>query len=598
MRRQRLPDWRARVAWLGSLTSAFLLAACLDAEAPATRTDASRMLAQASFGASGSEVDRVARMGLKTYLSEQFAIPPTEYSGFYYVPETPPANCAYDGAHPTSPASLCYRDNYTIFQVQRQFFEHAADAPDQLRQRVAFALSQILVVSANRIPRAYGMAGYQNLLIDHAFGNYRDILYEVTLSPVMGHFLDMVNNDKANAARGTKPNENYAREVLQLFSIGTVKLNIDGSVQRDAKGQPITTYTQEVIDGFAQVFTGWTYPTLPGAMPQVHNPVNYAGRMEPRAATHDTASKLLLDEVKLPANQAADADLNQAIGNIFNHPNVGPFLALRLIQNLITSNPSPRYIARVARVFNNNGLGVRGDMKAVVRAVLLDREARGGNGSERPDEASQDESQDDRRADRPDQASREDRRWDRDGEREHQQPMLDPQFGKLRDPALFVAAVVRGLGAKTDGVFLRTQSAAMGQDVYNAASVFSFYSPFYPLPGASLLGPEFGVLNSSTVVARVNFLERILYGGPIPPDPTVSGSRGTVLDLSASLPLAGDPARLVKQLSDSLVTGGLSDASSQVVVNAVSGVVPSDPLGRVRLANYLILSSSQFQVER
>jgi uncharacterized protein (DUF1800 family) len=233
-----------------------------------SQADAARMLEQSSFGATAQEIAHLQSVGFDAYLNEQFAAAPTGYSGFVYVTNTAPESCRYDAAAPTSRESLCARDNYSLFQVQRRFFQNALSGSDQLRQRVAFALSQIFVVSGTNISRAYGMAAYQNMLLRGAFGNFRDLLNDVTLSPVMGNYLDMVNNGKANPARGTTPNENYARELLQLFSIGIDMLNIDGSVQTDAQGQPIPAYNEDVIEGYAYLFTGWTFPPRPGAISQ------------------------------------------------------------------------------------------------------------------------------------------------------------------------------------------------------------------------------------------------------------------------------------------------------------------------------------------
>jgi uncharacterized protein (DUF1800 family) len=210
-----------------------------------------------------------------------------------------------------------------------------------------------------------------------AFGNFSTLLTDVTLSPVMGNYLDMVNNDKPG--NGVDPNENYAREVMQLFSIGLEQLNHDGTPQLDGSGNPIPTYDQDTIEGFAHTFTGWTYPTKPGATARWRNPEYYGGPMIPFDNHHDTGSKLLLNGVTLPAGGTTQGDLTAALQNIFNHPNVGPFISKQLIQRLVTSNPSPEYVSRVAGVFNDNGSGVRGDLKAVVTAILLDQEARRGD---------------------------------------------------------------------------------------------------------------------------------------------------------------------------------------------------------------------------
>ena len=345
--------------------------------AAVSAADAARLLEQATFGVTATDVAHVQTIGIDAYINEQLAYPPTQYIGYTYTPHTAPANCIDDGSTPPDASSLCARDRYSPFQVQRDFFIHALNNPDQLRQRVAFALSQIMVVSSVEIYEAYGLANYENILLRDAFGNYRTLLQDVTLSPTMGHYLDMVNSDETNPQNGTVPNQNYAREVLQLFSIGLVELNPDGTQQLDASGAPIATFDGATIEGFASVFTGWTYPPLPGASSQWTNPINFDGTMVAFPNNHQPGTKSLLNSYTVPANQTPAQDLADALDNIFNHPNVGPFISKQLIQHLVTSNPSPDYVARVAAVFANNGQKVRGDLSAVVRAILTDTEARG-----------------------------------------------------------------------------------------------------------------------------------------------------------------------------------------------------------------------------
>jgi uncharacterized protein (DUF1800 family) len=517
--------------------------------------DAARLLEQASFGPTPSEVTRVAALGLNGYLDEQLALPATGYSGFSYVPHTAAADCKYDAANPTSAASLCARDNYSLFQLQRQFFQNALTAPDQLRQRVAFALSQIFVTSGVEIYEAYGMAAYQNLLLQDAFGNYRQLLEDVTLSPVMGHYLDMANNDKPNPALGTSPNENYAREVMQLFSIGVSELNPDGSPQLDAAGKPIPTYDQNVIEGMASVFTGWTYPGRPGASSAWTNPINFEGTMTAYPEHHDPASKQLLHGVTAAAGQTPEQDLKLALDTVFNHPNVGPFIGRQLIQHLVTSNPSPAYVARVSAVFADNGHGVRGDLAAVVRAILGDVEARG---------------------DAPASAT----------------------AGHLREPALFITGVLRGLGARSDGEFPLGQAAQMGQPIFTPPTVFNFYPPGYQLPGTTTRAPEFFIDNAATALARANFLNTLVYGGGAPPDATVINSTGTTVDLAPLAAAAASPGALVDQLNARLMHGRLSGAGRSAIVTALAALSPADTLGQARAATYLVASSSQYQVER
>jgi uncharacterized protein (DUF1800 family) len=516
--------------------------------------DAARLLEQATFGPTPSEVIRVTSLGLDGYLNEQLAAPATGYLGFTFVPHAPAADCKFDSANPASTASLCARDNYSLFQVQRAFFQNALTGSDQLRQRIAFALSQILVVSGIEIYEAYGMAAYQNMLLKDAFGNYRQLLEDVTLSPVMGHYLDMVNNDKADPVRGTSPNENYARELLQLFSIGVNQLNSDGTFKLDTNNQPVPTYGQDVIEGFANLLTGWTYPPRPGASSGWTNPVNFEGAMVSFPNHHERGMKLLLDGISAPAGQTPEQDLKLALDTVFNHPNVGPFVGKQLIQHLVTSNPNPAYVARVAAVFADNGHGVRGDLAAVVRAILSDVEARG---------------------DAPSSVA----------------------AGHLREPALFMTSVLRGLGGKSDGVFLLPQATAMGQPLFTPPTVFNFYPPSYRLPGTTIVAPEFFIDDSAMAFARANFLNQLIYGGGAPPNPTVINSTGTTLDLTP-LTTAATPDALVDQLSTQLMHGSLSSDAHAAIATALGALAASDSVGRARAAAYLVASSPQYQVER
>jgi uncharacterized protein (DUF1800 family) len=524
------------------------------ASAGPTATDAARFLDQATFGATATDVSHVQSVGFDAYIAEQLAAPASQYTGFSYTPHTAPTNCQSHPATPTDASSLCARDQYSPFQVQRQFFIHALNNPDQLRQRVAFALSQIFVISSDSVYEAYGMADYQNLLLNDAFGNYRKLLEDVTLSPGMGRYLDMVDNDKSNPTLGTAPNENYGREVLQLCSIGLYELNPDGSQQLDASGAPIPTYDQNVVIGFSAVFTGWGYPPLAGDTATWNSTNNYDGVMVSFDNHHEAGTKLLLNGVTVPTGQTAQQDLEMALDNIFNHPNVGPFIGKQLIQHLVTSNPSPAYVARVAAVFANNGSGVRGDLSAVVKAILTDAEARG---------------------DTPASAG----------------------FGHLREPALFLTAAMRQLGGTSDGVYLRNVVSGMGEPIYSSPSVFNFYPPSYVLPGTQQLAPEFAIQNAATALARANFVNTVIIGTGAAADPTVTGSIGTHIDLTPFASPASASA-LIDQLNALLMHGSLAADAAAVITTAMSAQSTTDPLAAARTASYLILSSPQYQVER
>jgi uncharacterized protein (DUF1800 family) len=506
-------------------------------------SDVTRFLEQATFGPTTDLVSHVQSIGIEAYLAEQFNAPVSGYPSLPLYPTTrDTATCPNN--------STCQRDNYTLYLLQNQFFVNALYGQDQLRQRVAFALHQILVVSGVEVPQPSWMAPYLQMLDRNAFGNYRQLLYDLSVSPAMGNYLDIAGNTR------TRPNENYAREVLQLFSIGTVKLQLDGTPELDGDGQPIPAYTQETINNFARVFTGWRFATAPA--PGVPNYIEPMATNDPQ---HDTGAKELLNGVTLPAGQNTRKDLDDALDNIFNHANVGPFIGKLLIQHLVTGNPSPAYVARVATAFNANDVGVRGDLQAVVKAILLDPEARG-------------------------------------------DVKTDANYGRLRHPAQFIANLLRALGARaangsglSDG-YLNPQSVLLGMDVFRPPSVFSYFSPGTVAPGtAGVRGPEFGLFTTSTSLRRLNFVNTLVFSNtPIPV--SREAPNGTSIDLSPLQALAANPAALVEALNVLLMHGAMSDAMRESVVGAVSAVAASNPLKRARTAVYLVATSSQYQVER
>ncbi len=418
---------------------------------------ASHFLDQAAFGPDAATLEHVQTVGLDGYLEEQFAAPISPYP---------------------DPATT----GFALRPIQARFFTNAVHGQDQLRQRVAFALGQIFVVSGIEENTPRQLVPYLEILQKDAFANFRTLMKDVTLSPTMGEYLDVRNNDKADPVLGTRANENYARELMQLFTIGLFQLNLDGTLKLDADGNAIPTYDQATIQDFAKVYTGWTYPTRPGGIARKHNPPYYIGPMVPFESNHDVTSKTLLNGFVLPAGQTAEQDLEAALDNIFNHPNVGPFIGKQLIQHLVGSNPSPSYIARVAAVFNDNGSGVRGDLQAVIRAVLLDPEARQGDNG----------------------------------------PFADgsalPPSSHLREPVFVVASILRGLGALVNDTNNLTALAAnLGQTLFLPPTVFNYFAPGYQIPaeltpGMSLLGPEFQLDSPSNAVARFNMVNTMIYG--------------------------------------------------------------------------------------
>ena len=479
---------------------------------------AARLLEQSSWGVNPASLSHVQAVGMQAFLNEQFAAPISTFP---------------------APAT---DDDMSV--VQKRFFTNALTGQDQLRQRVAWGLSQIMVASAAKINNPNAFVLWQNMFQNDAFGNFSTLLNDVTLSPVMGNYLDMVNNDKPG--NGVDPNENFAREILQLFSIGLEQLNPDGTQQLDGSGNPIPTYGQDEIIGFAHVFTGWTYPTKPGATAKFRNPEFYGGPMIAFDTHHDTGSKLLLNGVTLPAGGTTQADLTAALQNIFNHPNVGPFICRQLILRLVTSNPTPEYVGRVAAVFADNGSGVRGDLKAVVSAILLDPEARRGDDS----------------------------------------AQVQPSDGKLKEPVLFITNLLRAMNGVSDGASLSDRADDMKQPPFFSPTVFNFYHPDHVVEGTNLVGPEFEIFDTSTDIARINFVNTLVYG-------SVSGT--TTVDISGYVPLAANPDQLVTAVAAVMMHGQVSDNMRSTLVSTLSGI--PDNTRRTRAAFYLMGSSSQFQVE-
>ncbi len=512
-----------------------------------SHADTVRFLEQATWGPTSQLVSEVQAKGFENYLNEQFAAPMSSYPTLALQNTDNNIGCPADPANPAVRTN-CIRDNYSMYPLQNRFFENALYSQDQLRQRVAFALHQIIVTSGVEITQPSWMAPYLQTLDRNAFGNYRQLLYEITLNPAMGNYLDMAGNTR------TRPNENYAREILQLFSVGTVKLNQDGTAQRDAEGQTIPTYTQTTVNNFARVFTGWNRAAAPAT-----GVPNYIDPMIANQGQHDIGTKTLLRDVTLPANQTAAKDLNDALDNIFTDPSAAPFISKQLIQHLVTSNPSPAYVARVANVFDDNGAGVRGDLKAVVKAILLDAEARG-------------------------------------------DAKADTSYGRLRHPAQLVANLCRAFNAKSaDGAttsdgYLNPQSSSMGMDVFRSASVFSYFPPGYVVPTTGgKRGPEFGILSTSTALRRANFVNTMVFSRI---NVGTNAPRGTSLDFTAMQALAGDPAKLVDELNNLMMHGTMSAEMRQSIIDAVTAVAVTNPLKRARTAVYLVATSSQYQVER
>ncbi|MDQ1471698.1 MAG: hypothetical protein QOJ99_3178, partial [Bryobacterales bacterium] len=486
---------------------------------------ARRFLEQAAFGPTPADALHVQQIGFQAWINEQLAMPPV--STYNAV--------ASQGGMSTA------------------FLANTVTNPDQLRQRVAFAWSQIFVTSINKLIWNQAVAYYQQMLLNDAFSNYRKILGDVTLSPGMGQYLDMANNAKANAAQNIVANENYAREVLQLFSLGTKALNPDGSVQYDANNLPVPTYSQFTITEFARAFTGWAYAPAPGNPVQWNAYPTQNGPMVPYPSMHDTGAKTLLNKYVSPVGISAQQDLNNALDNIYGHSNVGPFIGTLLIQHLVKSNPSPAYVQSVAAAFADNGQGVRGDMAAVITAILLDPEARAN------DEGGNDQITD----------------------------------GHLQEPALLIAGMARAFGGQMNlQNYYAYELTRLNQDIFNSPSVFNYYSPFFMAPATGLFGPEFQIDTPNNSILRANVVAGLFsaYNNAVQ-----TNGPGTTVDLTPFVPLASTPATLADALDLTLTHGTMPNRMKQMLVTAITAEGAGN-IARVETGCYLILTSSYYNV--
>lgn len=524
---------------------------------PTSLLDASRLADQASFGATESLLGEIMAAGPQRWVAQQFTVDASRYrrGGTDAVHTFMGNDFCTDGGM----GANCWRDWISTQPLVWDFFRNALNNPDQLRQRVALALQQILVVSQLEVDGTYGLRGYQNIFLENAFGNYRTVLKKVALSPVMGDYLNNANNNK------TAPNENFARELLQLFAIGTCELESDGRL-KGGKCQP--TYDNARVRDYAYALTGWTYPVGGrSAWCAPRNGTNcryYEGDMVSRPGAHEERALTLLSGVSLPAGHSAPAALEAVLDSLMNHPNIGPFVGRQLIQHLVTSNPSPAYVARVASAFNAGrhgqfGTGARGDLRATVAAILLDDEARTA----------------------PPPAT----------------------AGRLREPVQHITGVLRALNGQTDGdPFGWWWGEALGQHVFRAPSVFNFYPPDYPVAGTALQGPQFGILNANTGLARINFVNYLVNWGGSQPSANVPEALGTKVNLQPFVADAGDPAKLVDRMVRLGLGGRISPASRQVIIDAVSAWTPSMSsdylMYRVKSAAYLVFASPHYQIAR
>jgi uncharacterized protein (DUF1800 family) len=514
-----------------------------NAQVQASLQSAARLLDQATFGPTLTDIQHVQTVGLQGYLNEQFALPATTEPD---IATPPPTLCASN----------------TIPCQQAEWWQAAITAPDQLRQRVAFAMSEMFVISSNSV-NARAVTPYQNILLNDAFGNFYTMMKDVTLSPGMGAYLNMLNSAKPT---GTQiANENYARELMQLFTIGLVMLNQDGTPQLDASGNPIPTYTEAQVQAFARVYTGWTYATATGGVPTSfpNNTANYDSPMAAVESQHDMAAKTLLNGTTLPAGQSSSQDLTGALTNIFNHQNVGPFVCRQLIQHLGTSNPSPAYVARISAVFANDGTGIRGNMKAVVQAILLDPEARAGD--------------------------------------------TNPSFdgGHLREPMLYMTNIIRGLGFTFLGAgagtgpeyyyTLGNYSTLLSEKPYASGSVFNFFPPNYVIPGSTTNAPEFSIENTASAILRLTLADNIVYNRISDFSVDLSATSALGIMASATGNATTDSTNLVNALGNIFMHGQMPAQMQTDIINHVATL--SNIPERVRVATYLVITSSPYKVE-
>jgi uncharacterized protein (DUF1800 family) len=500
-----------------------------------TRAQAARFLSQATMGPSKSDIDAVAAQGFAAWLDAQFTMPR--------------ATSHWDWLVAAGYGTAASMNNQAGFDpvMWRQLIAGG----DQLRQRVGMALLDFLVVGIDGVDlpwKQFAVAAYVDVLMDGAFGNFRNLMQNISLNVAMGYYLTFAGNRKANPATGAVPDENYARELMQLFTIGLLKLNADGTVQTNA-GAPIETYGQDDITGLARVFTGWTLDSADNSTPD-----RMRRQMANNASLHETGAKTFLGTT-IPAGTAGPQSLGLALDAIFAHPNVAPFISKQLIQRLVTSNPPPAYVARISAVFENDGNGVRGNLKAVVRAILLDVEARNdaiaGTSTE----------------------------------------------GKLREPIMRLTGWARAFGASSpSGTWpigdTSSSSTRLAQSPGRSQSVFNFFRPGYTPPNsaiaaAGLVAPEFQITNEPSVIAYVNYMAAIV----------ANGSGDVRADYTAVTALAADSNALVDEV-DILLGSALSAATKAAIRGAVDSIAAGSAANRVYTAVLLALASPEYLVQK
>ena len=511
------------------------------AAAPPTRVQAARFLAQASLSATPAQAAEVQTQGYSAWLDAQMAMARSS------------SNVAW-----LRSKGLAIPDNRNSqIGSEPMLWRKLLSSPDPLRQRVTLALSEIVVISISGIAntgfKQFAAAAFMDILEANAFGSYRTLLEQVSTSVAMGGYLTYKGSQKANPTIGSLPDENYARELMQLFTVGLIQLNPDGTAKLDAKGQALETYVQDDVSQLARVFTGWDIDTSVGS---ADDPIRVTSPMVNIASRHELGEKRFLGAV-IPAGTDGPSSLRKALDTLMAHPNMGPFIGRQLIQRLVTSQPSPGYVARVAAVFNNNGAGVKGDLRAVVRAILLDTEARS------------------------------------------DATLTDASFGKLREPVLRFVQWARtfGIADVADDwriADLSDPATRLGQSPLRSPSVFNFFRPGYVPPNSGIgdrTVPEFQITTESSVAGYVNFIQGCISNG-------ISGLKP---DYTATKLLVSDTGALLAELNVLLAAGQISAgtlSALKTALDSISTAIATGATNRLYAAITLVMASPEYITQK
>lgn len=515
-----------------------------------TIEEAAHLAKQASFGPTPQLISAIFNTkSIDAWISEQFTLSSSTYSD---IAQRGIGICS---RLPVTAKAECNQNHYSATPVQMRFYANAITEPDQLRQRVAFALSQIVVTSDAEVHNTSGLAAYNQILLENTFGNYRNILHKITLNGYMGDYLNMADSSKAH------PNENYARELLQLFSIGTVLLNLDGTPKISKAGATVAAYSNSDVKEMARALTGWTYARANGAALTDYTNRDLSQPMVKFILRFDNGAKTFLGNT-VPPQAPPEANIEAVVDAVFNHPNTAPYISKRLIQQLTVAEPTPGYVKRVAAIFEDNGAGIRGDMKAVIRAIYLDKEAR----------------------------------------------TAPLQLGKVKEPVLLATSLARAIGFKTDGYAFTTRDSGMGQPLFRAPSVFNYYPFDYPLPlGGGLVSPASKLMNTSTAIARHNLVYDWTVGGSdfrreFQPVSGIQNATGTQPDWSSWEANGIDDYKTIDRINLVMLNGTLTPTQRRALSNAMAAIkdpnVATQARKRAQTALYIVATSPLFQVDR